>query len=154
MTNAVKAGSKQAGQIITGDRGPRSRRKNVASDAGRTACPGCTRIYQLVWKKRKISSGFGLRKDGDGAGRRWVIAARALVIAKEEELVLNDWSTGRTPKEIPAQLLRRQPFCVFEINGLFSHLLALKKSLWRNSNTSPWNLLAPDLMVALMMPPA
>ena len=63
------------------------------------------------------------------------------------------------PPAVPPKRFQRSfgvgwPCAVFEINGLFSHLFALKKSLRRNSNTSPWKPFVPDLMVALTMPPA
>src|ERR1700748_480221 len=37
--------------------------------------------------------------------------------------------------------------------SLFSHWLAFRTSLRKNSQASPWKLLVPDLMDALTMPP-
>ena len=81
-----------------------------------------------------------------------MVKALALIIHEKEQLVFPDRAA-----KVPPNMFQRRAARGRKLPGpsnLFSHWLALRTLLRKNSQTSPWNWLVPDLIEALMIPPA
>ena len=89
------------------------------------------KLNPAVKQLREIATALGGGQDGKTAAGRGLVKAGALIIGKEEQLVLLDGTADRTAELVPAQQRIGKPL------KLLAQLLALNWSFRKNSNRPP-----------------